>query len=217
MNRTSSLQGLLAALLPIMLLAGLTACSLPLLERPTGPEEILTYTLEWAPADPIPPAPANGPTLAISPPLAAAGYGSSEMRYMVDRVELKAFAWHRWADAPARLLEPLLVTAAEASGLFAAVVPPGTPGATDLRLDSRLLHLRQVFEAGGCRMEMALRVTLVDNRSARILGTRELRESLPCDSPDPRGGALTANRLVGRLMGQLQGFLGEHLPRLSPF
>lgn len=206
---------LLVALAVITVLAGLAGCSLPLLDQPPQSDKTHTYTLEWQPATPSPPAPAKGPTLLIAPPLPAAGYAGSAMVYMEDPLELKEFAWHRWADAPARLLEPLLLTAAEHTGLFRAVVPAGTPGETDLRLETRLLYLRQVFEDGHCRVEMALRATLVDNRAARILGSRDLREALPCASPDPRGGAITANRIVARLMEQLQVFLRNRLARVK--
>ncbi|RMG32986.1 MAG: hypothetical protein D6720_12310 [Gammaproteobacteria bacterium] len=191
---------------------GLSACTLPLLERTEAAPKIHIFTLEWRAAAPPPSNRAKSPSLLIATPLAAAGYGGSDMLYMDDPFELKAFAWHRWADAPARLLEPLLLTAAERTGRFGTVVPAGTPGETDLRLETRLLYLRQVFKDDSCRVEMALRVTLVNNRSARILGTRDLQTSLPCTSPDPRGGAITANRIVAILLEQLQGFLRAHAP-----
>ncbi len=206
---------LLVALVVMTVLAGLAGCSLPLLERPAQADRTHTYTLEWQPATPAPVTPAKGPTLLIASPLPAAGYAGSAMIYMEDPLELKEFAWHRWADAPARLLEPLLLSAAERTGLFRTVVPAGTPGETDLRLETRLLYLRQVFENNRCRVEMALRATLVDNRSARILGSRDLRKSLPCASPDPRGGAITANRLVAHLMERLQVFLRDRISRFK--
>lgn len=201
------------ALMVMAILAGLAGCALPLLERPAQTDKIHTYTLAWEPATPAPAAPAQGPTLLIASPLPAPGYAGNDMIYMDDPLELKEFAWHRWADAPARLLEPLLLTAAEQTGLFRTVVPAGTPGETDLRLETRLRYLRQVFEGDHCRVEMALRATLVDNRSARILGSRDLREALPCTSPDPRGGAIAANQIVARLMEHLQDFLRSRLKR----
>lgn len=189
------------------------ACSLPL-PKDSVNQPLHTYVLEWKPAVTAPAGPANGPSLLISPPRAAAAYAGSDMLYTNgSSYELRAFALHRWADSPAHMLEPMLLGAAQHSGLFRLVVPAGTQALTDLRLDSQLLHLRQVFDADNCRVELAMRIDLVRVASGQPLGGHLFEYEVPCDQATPEGGVHTANRLVGRMMEELGPALQKLLSR----
>ena len=193
-------------LLCLLVLPG--ACTLPLPGNSPA-AQTHTYLLEWTPTGPARMPPASAPSLLLAPVRATAAYAGSDMLYTDGSHELKSFAWHRWADSPARLLEPLLLDATEHSGLFRHVVPAGTRALTDLRLDTELLRLRQVFAGGKCRVELVLRIDLVQVDSGRPRGGRRLDYSEACTQPTPAGGAITANHLVGRFLDGLEKSLRE--------
>jgi len=198
-------------LLMLALVFALGSCSLPL-----GPQRATqttrTYVLQ-APADSMPKvANPNGPVLLISPILSAAGFDTSDMAYMRNPHEIEYFAQHRWVDAPASMLDPLLVQAAEQSGLFRSVVGSGSGVKADLRLDSRLIHLQQVCRLNPSQLQLALRVTLVKVSSARAIASRTLSVSEPIEARSPYAGVEAANRAVARLLSDLQGFLAEQVP-----
>jgi cholesterol transport system auxiliary component len=197
-------------LLILTLTLFLGACSLPLLQSP--PEQpTRSYLLEWHAGDvPLVESPRHG-SLLISPVLSTPGFDSSDMAYMRKPHEIEYFAHHRWVDAPARMLEPLLVQAAEQSGLFRNVVEAGNGADVDLRLDSRLIHLQQVCRLNPSELQLALRVTLSEVSSARVIATRTLSVSEAILERTPYAGVEAANRAVDRLLSELQGFLVEQL------
>lgn len=197
-------------LLILVLTLSLSACGLPLLQ-PAAEQPTRNYLLEWhAGTVPLVKSPRRG-SLLISPVLSTPGFDSSDMAYMRKAHEIEYFAHHRWVDAPARMLEPLLVQAAERSGLFRSVVEAGNGADVDLRLDSRLIHLQQVCRLNPSELQLALRVTLSEVSSARVIATRTLSVSEAIMERTPYAGVEAANRAVDRLLSELQAFLVEQL------
>ena len=156
--------------------------------------------------------PAGAPrrnSLLISPILSTPGFDGSDMAYMRTPHEIEYFANHRWVDSPARMLDPLLVQAAEQSGLFRNVVEPGSGADVDLRLDSKLIYLQQVCRLNPSQLQLALRVTLTDVASARVIASQTLSVSENLQARNPYAGVQAANRAVARLLPELQVFLRE--------
>jgi len=133
------------------------------------------------------------------------------MAYMRHPHEVEYFALHRWVDSPARMLEPLLVRAAEQTGLFRSVSEAGGGTQVDLRLDSRLLYLLQVCRLEPSELQLALRVSLVEMDSGRVIGERTLSVSEPLEIRTPYAGVEAANRAVADLLSDLQGWLALQL------
>jgi cholesterol transport system auxiliary component len=197
-------------LLFLALILSLGACGLPVLQAPPG-QPTRNYLLEWrGDAVPLVKSPRRG-SLLISPVLSTSGFDSSDMAYMRKAHEIEYFAHHRWVDAPARMLEPLLVQAAERSGLFRSVIEAGTGADADMRLDSRLIHLQQVCRLNPSELQLALRVSLTEVSSARVIATRTLSVSEPIVERNPYAGVEAANQAVDRLLSELQVFLVEQL------
>ncbi len=204
-------HGAARRLLPVLMLSlPLCGCTLPLMQPP--PEEpVRSYILEWRDDTAPPGRVGTGPVLLVSPILSASGFDGSDMAYMRMPHEIEYFARHRWVDAPARMLEPLLVAAAERSGLFRSVAETGSGVDADLRLDSKLVHLQQVCRPEPSALQLELRVTLVKLASAEVLASRTLSVSEPLAKRTPYAGVEAANRAVARLMWALQEFLAEQL------
>jgi len=207
MKRVQRLGALIAVAVMI------TGCAIPLVGGDAATAARHTYLLEWAADKPATLSPKATQSLLIAPTRARPPYSGSDMLYMSSEHELNAFAYHRWADSPAHMLEPLLILSAENSGLFKLVVPAGNQVLTDLRLDTWMLHLRQVFTSGECHLEFAIRVELNDVATARPLGARLFSYREPCDQASPQGGMRAANRIVGRFLQELQTALAQMLRR----
>jgi len=201
---------ILPVIVAILLLG---ACALPMVGVQDPGIAQHRYILEWRPSQTARVPPRKAPSLLVSPIRARPPYSSSDMLYMSRANELNAFAYHSWADSPAHMLQPLLVLSAEHSGLFRLVVPAGNQVITDLRLDSQLLHLRQVFESDQCRVELAIRIELNDVANANPLGSRLFDYREPCDAASPQGGMATANRVVARFLEDMPVALQAMLPR----
>ena len=207
----TALRVIRSRLLPVILMSLLiAACTPALLQRADSPTEH-TYFLEWEGEGNAPQAPASGPDLLVSPMLAAPGFDGSEMAYVRTPHEIEYFAHHRWVDAPARMLEPLLLRAAEQTGLFHSVVAPGSSADVELRLDSRLVHLRQLYRSGSGEIQLAVRLVLVEMASGRVLGERVIEVNEPLQDFTPYNGVQAANRAVASLMSGTQDFLAAQL------
>lgn len=178
----------------------LVACSA--LPTPPAPKQN-TLVLEARFATTAPSSQRQPLVLAVSEVQARAGYDTRAMVYTTRSNELKYFADNRWADTPARMLLPLLEQALEQGGSFQAVTGPHSTLGARLRLDSELVELRQDFSSTPSRVQLALRVQLIDVTTQQVLVTRELRETEAASSDDPYAGALAADRALTRLLGTL--------------
>jgi len=144
--------------------------------------------------------------LAISEPQTRPGFDTHQIAYVLQPHELNYFVTSRWADTPARMLEPLLVQAMEQAGSFRAVVQ--APGAVpaDVRLDTELIRLQHDFVTRPSRVQFTVRAQLIDVRGQRVLAVKLFDESENAASDNAYGGVTAANRAVQRMLDQLADF-----------
>jgi cholesterol transport system auxiliary component len=155
--------------------------------------------------------------LEVSVPRASPGFDTPRMVYVQRPYELDHFANHRWADAPARMLGPLLTQALEQSGGFRTVVQAPTAVPADVRVNTELIRLQQDFSIRPSRAEVALRVQLVDVRGRRVLATRLFEEAEAAPSDDAYGGVAGANAALARVLVQVVDFcFAETANRSAP-
>ena len=178
---------------------------------PSATPRSLFYTLDRqaGPAVASTPASQPGPTLIVSPTHAAAGFDSSRIIYLREAHRLDYYAHSEWVDPPARMLMPLLVAAAQASGAFQAVVLTPSAAAGDLRLDSEIIRLQHDFRSRPSRVHFSLRLYLVDSKTRRMLAWREFDASVAATSEDAYGGVVAANQAVQAVLAQASVFLTE--------
>lgn len=180
----------------IFLLAGCSALQAP------HTEHTHLYLLDAQAAPTV--AEKHKQVLAISPTTARPGYDTAQIAYLRQPLELEYFATHRWADAPAHMLRPLLIQALEPH--YGAVV--NTPGqvSAHLRLDTELIRLQQDFSTQPSRVQMTLKAQLIDVQEKRIIATGVFDETETSASEDAYGGVLAANRALARVLTQLAEF-----------
>lgn len=189
----------IAALLFALMLAGCATL------RSTEAEAVRTYLLE-AQFDRIVQAKPIPLVLTVSPSRAAPGYNTERMAFVRQPHRLEYFAKNRWAERPAKMLDPLLVRALELRTGFNAVTSADGMVKGDVRLDTEITLLQQEFTTSPSRMHMRLRVQLVEQASYRVLATQvfDAVEAAPADNP--YGGVIAANRMLPRLLDQIADF-----------
>jgi cholesterol transport system auxiliary component len=144
--------------------------------------------------------------LEVSAPRAWPGFDTPQMVYVQTPHELDYYANNRWVDSPARMLGPLLARALEESGSFRAVVQSPTMVPADVRLVSELIRLQQNFTTRPSRVELSLRVQLLDVRTKRVLETKTFDVTETAGSDDAYGGVAAANLALQRVLTQVAEF-----------
>jgi cholesterol transport system auxiliary component len=184
---------------------GLCACS-PFSSRPSQQGSSI-YTLDETGKIPRAEKPLCN-AVAVDVLGAAPGYGSSRMIYSRNPHQLESFAYHKWADTPASMLQGLLMNALEKSGRFSAVLPRSA--SQPVRLDAQLLQLNQQFRGGDSRLVLQVRAQLRANDevvAGRVFETTEEA------GDNPETGVAAANRAAAKFTEELVAWLDENLPK----
>jgi len=188
-------------LLPLLLMLGLAGCA----TRELPPAFV--YTLQPLP-DPAETAGNTGNlTLKLAPLRGTRPFATTRMLYTEHGIDQNSFAFSRWADSPTRMLQPLLVEAIHRSGLFKAVLPPGSALRSDLSLEGTLLDFSLHLYGPQPRGVMEVRFILVDNRSRRALASRLFRSEVPASKADPEQAARALNGAVLKISRALVRWL----------
>ena len=151
--------------------------------------------------------PSNLPSLLVSLPQPAPGYESQRMAYEQVPNEIRYFATSQWVDSPARMLAPLIMNGLEGSGEWGAVIQLPSVLRGDYRLDLSQVALVQEFTQQPSRIRLALRAQLVTVFDPRVIGTRSFEFYEVAPSEDAYGGVQAAQKVVGKLLVELQHWL----------
>ncbi len=151
--------------------------------------------------------PSNLPSLLVSLPQPAPGYESQRMAYEQVPHELRYFATSQWVDSPARMLAPLIIHALESTAEWGAVIQLPSVLRGDYRLDLSQVALVQEFTQQPSQMRLALRAQLVTVFDSRVIGTRSFIFYEVAPSEDAYGGVQAAQKVVGKLLVELQPWL----------
>ena len=164
------------------------------------------------------------PTLIVNMPKANAGFDTRRMMYTRLPHQLEYFAKNEWVDTPARMLQPLLISIIEKTDGFKAVLPKYSSVKSDIRLESEIVQLIQIFNSDTSngmpsnsklikskpsQVQFTLRATLIDNISNKVIAYREFDETVDAKSDDPIGGVIAANQAVNTALEKLGRFTQE--------
>jgi cholesterol transport system auxiliary component len=152
----------------------------------------------------------------VTAPQASAGFDSQKMIYTRQAHKLEYFAHNEWIDPPARMVAPLIVSALESTGAFRAVVSSPGSSSGDLRLDTEVLLLQQEFTSTPSQVRFALRASLVEDGTRRVVATRDFEITQPALSDDPYGGVQAANAAVRTVLQRLAAFCAEAAAQWQP-
>ncbi len=189
----------------MMICAVLGACTLI---KPPPAVNLQNYVLEPSVAGPA----ANSVTKPLGVALVVAelrslpGYDTPRMAYVKRDYTLNYYANSQWADTPARLLQPLLVSALEATGHYSAVLRAPSPVGATLRLDVEIVRLEQVFTSRPSHMHITLRALLINARKGQVMGLRQFDADISAPSDDAYGGVRAINLALTPLLDNIAAF-----------
>ena len=197
------LYPLLILMLPLM-----ASCTALLSKQPL---QTTYYSLEGTQSKPQTDQPSINtnnrlPTLIINIPKAAAGFDTQRMMYTRARHQLEYFARNEWIDTPAKMLQPLMISAIENTRTFNAVLSKQSALASDLRLESEVIKLVQNFNTKPSHVQFTLRATMIDNVTNKVIATREFDERVDAISDNPIAGVVAANLAVNQAIYKLSVF-----------
>ena len=199
-------RGGAAALAGSLLLAG---CGML---QPVAEPPMTLSLLDRMPSD-LPRAAQKLPaTLLVYPPQAQPLVDTRRMAYALRPHHLAYYAQNEWAEAPPRMLQPLLVRALDATGRFNAVLAPPRSGSVGYALRSEVLELTQDYTQDPPVARLVLRLQLADERGNRDLGTREIRVQETMGEKTPSAGVSAANAAIARAVREAAAFVVESTP-----
>lgn len=183
---------------------------------PDKPAPQTSYRLEpplSIPATPVSPSPL---TLQVLQPVASTSFDTDQIAYRRESYRIDYYSRSRWAEPPAEMLGDLIARALEDASLFRVVLGPAARLPADLRLHSELTALEHIIrdpsQTQGSEVRLAMRVQLVESRSARVLASQSFEIVRPAFSADAPGAVAAANDAARETISTIIAFLREHTP-----
>lgn len=200
-------------LLALALLLPLAGCGL----LPDKPIAQASYRLEPAlpqavSADTVLPL-----TLQVQKPIAAGSYDTDQIAYRRAPYRIDYYTQSRWAEPPAEMLGELMARALENAGLYRVVLGPSARLPADLRLASELTALEHVIRDSsttqGSEVRLAMRLQLIEAKSARVLASQSFEIVRPAFTADAPGAVAAANEAVREALTTIIAFCRTYSPR----
>lgn len=209
----SAMTTMMLRLLPALALVGLLAgCGI----LPEKPVPQTSYRLEPSLPPPATQAPASPLTLQVQRPEAGTSFDTDQIAYRRAPYRIDYYSRSRWAEPPAEMLGDLIARALEDAGLFRVVLGPAARLPADLRLHSELIALEHIIrdssQTQGSEVRLAMRVQLVEVKSARVLATQSFEIVRPAFSADAPGAVAAANEAAREAIATIIAFCRTHTP-----
>ena len=150
-------------------------------------------------------------TILVTLPQSSPTLGGNDMLYVMKAYQLRAFAKNQWIASPAHMLQPLLVRSLRHSRYFRAVVMGPSAALTQYRIDTKLLTLQQEFHQRPSQIHIAWEVTLINNDTGKVIGTKTFFAKQKTTSDTPYGGVKAANQVSAELLKQTTRFIVRSL------
>lgn len=167
-----------------------------------------SYTITQWPKNNFAPAHAKTEqTLLVTSPIAAPGFTSSRMVYVLIPYQLRSFADHRWVAPPSYLLLPLLANRLREAGYFKAVVTSPFSGSATYQLNTELLTLQQEFLKPQSQVRLTMVATLVQVTDGHVVASRVFTIVIPTKENNPYGGVLATNQAAHDMMREITNFV----------
>ncbi|OGT25164.1 MAG: hypothetical protein A3I77_08595 [Gammaproteobacteria bacterium RIFCSPLOWO2_02_FULL_42_14] len=146
-------------------------------------------------------------TLLVTAPMAAPGYASSQMVYVMVPYQLKSYANHRWVAPPASLLLPLIAERIRQTNYFKAVVTAPFSGTADYQLNLQLLTLQQEFLQPVSQVRLRMSATLMRMNNGEVISNRIVEAVIPASRNNSYSGVLATNQAAEIVSDQIEQFV----------
>ncbi|MDF2867306.1 MAG: hypothetical protein K0S11_776 [Gammaproteobacteria bacterium] len=178
--------------------------------KPVPRQTINTYELSAVAK--LEPKPLSTPLiLFVNQTLSSPGYETNGIAYSKTPYQLNYYSQNRWVAPPAQLINKALVNSLQQSQYFKAIATAPFVGVYDLRLDTRLLELKQDLQNQPKQIVMVLAAQLVDVKQQTILASKQFTVKMPTHD-NPQAAVVDANLGLGLLLDQVIQFCVKNVP-----
>jgi len=118
------------------------------------------------------------------------------------------YAYSRWSDSPTAMLLLVFQDALEKSGRFKAVVSYSSQSQSDLLLESTLIDFsHRINDDGTSDGIFRIRFYLVDNKTKRVIASREFVSSVSASQQNAQGAVAALNKAAAVVTQDLINWL----------
>lgn len=136
-------------------------------------------------------------------------FGSTKILYTNTQYGQNGYAYSRWSDAPATMLLLVFQQALEKSGRFTAVVPYTSQSQSGLLLESTLFDFSHRINVDGTSdAVLKMRFYLIDNKTKRVISSREFFSSVPASQRNAQAAVAALNKAAALVAKDLIDWLG---------
>lgn len=173
---------------------GLAGCSVV-----AGPTPVDTYDLTAPAVATV----TKGHTLQVlvPEPVVDRAYDTDRLLVRTSATEIAYFSGAQWSDRLPRLVQSRLVRTLEQSGRFRAAGRPGQGLAIDRQL---IVDIRAFdYRVSERRVEVALSVKTMDDRTGRVVSVAEHRADEPVTADTAQGVVVAFDAALGRVLSSI--------------
>jgi cholesterol transport system auxiliary component len=148
-------------------------------------------------------------TLLVLVPDTTPVYATTQMAYTTQAYQVAYFSKNEWAGTPARMIQPLIVTAMSNTHYFSEVLSSPHFGRHTFVLRSEILELKQDFTSEPAMLQLAMRFYLSREATNQVIATKELSVREPMRERSPYAGVMAANEAIAKVLRELASFIIE--------
>lgn len=145
-------------------------------------------------------------TLMVLETEANPAYNTTQMAYTVKPYKIDYFAQNRWANAPAQMLQALIVQSLQNTHYFHAVVEPPFIGRYDYALSTKILRLEQDFTYHRPILHLIVQAQLTRVSNNRVIATEVFSLHQAMRQVTPYAGVVATNIASAEFLRELTMF-----------
>lgn len=145
----------------------------------------------------------RGITLLTATPDTNPVYNTRRMAYTTRPYQITYYSQSRWVQAPAEMIEPLLVQTLQKTNHFKAIVSPPYTGQYDYVMRTEIKTLLIDYTQKTPVLRLSVQGQLTSAASGRMLSSRDFTTAVPLPQASPYGAVLAANCAADELLRQI--------------
>ena len=153
----------------------------------------------------------EGPRLLVADFSAAAGYETERLAYRLSDHEVRYYGYHKWTTDPARLITEMVARHMRTSGKFAEVGRNDKMRSPGIILEGAVEAIEEIDLGKTWKARLAMRFTLRDGETERVLMRYSFNQAVPCKALHPREVA----RGVSQILNQQVKLLADEIVKKS--
>lgn len=122
-------------------------------------------------------------------------FSGTDIIYTDARYGQNSYAYSRWSDSPTTMLLHNFQEALDKNGRYMAVVPYSSQSKSDLLLESTLFDFsHSINDDGSSDGILRMRFNLIDNKTKRVIASRDFVSSVPASKQNAQGAVEALNK-----------------------